>query len=505
MTNSSSLTKSQFESYLAEGYDRVPLVREVLADLDTPLSTYLKLANGPYSYLFESVQGGEKWGRYSMIGLPARTIIKVTGNEVEVSTDYKIELTETVEDPLTWIENYKEKIKVPEIEGMPRFNGGLVGYFGYETIRYIEPKLANVEATNKPDPLQTPDILLMLSEEVVVFDTLNGILSIIVHAKKGEYEVAQERLDYLAKQLREPLSLYQPVKSPQVINEDDFVSGFTEEGFKAAVETAREYIKAGDIMQVVLSQRLSVPFKAPPLDLYRSLRSLNPSPYMHFMNLDTFHIVGSSPEILVRLDGPSNDKEITVRPIAGTRKRGHNKAKDLAMEKELLNDPKELAEHLMLIDLGRNDAGRVSKIGTVKLTDKMTIERYSHVMHIVSNVIGKLLPNMSAMDVIRATFPAGTVSGAPKIRAMEIIDELEPVKRGIYSGAIGYLAWNGNMDTAIAIRTAVIKDDILHIQAGAGVVYDSKAELEWKETMNKARAIFKAVSQAAAGLDGAHR
>ncbi|MEE9446017.1 MAG: anthranilate synthase component I [Cocleimonas sp.] len=499
------LSKEQFESYLAQGYQRVPLIREVLADLDTPLSTYLKLANGPYSYLFESVQGGEKWGRYSIIGLPAETLIKVTGNTVEVTKDDRIISTETADDPLAWIEAYKDQIKVPEIEGMPRFNGGLVGYFGYETIRYIEPKLANTDAGNKPDPLQTPDILLMLSEELVIFDTLNGILSIIVHAGKGEYESAQTKLDKLSQRLREPLTLYHPVKSPQVIKEGDFISGFTEEGFKAAVEKAREYIKAGDIMQVVLSQRLSVPFKAPPLDLYRSLRSLNPSPYMHFMNLDTFHIVGSSPEILVRLDGPNNDKEITVRPIAGTRKRGHNKAKDLAMEKELLNDPKELAEHLMLIDLGRNDAGRVSQIGTVKLTDKMTIERYSHVMHIVSNVVGKLLPDLSAMDVIRATFPAGTVSGAPKIRAMEIIDELEPVKRGIYSGAIGYLAWNGNMDTAIAIRTAVIKDETLHIQAGAGIVYDSQPDLEWKETMNKARAIFRAVSQAAAGLDGSHR
>ena len=503
MTNkiSASPTKEQFDDYLTQGYDRIPLVREVLADLDTPLSTYLKLANAPYSYLFESVQGGEKWGRYSIIGLPARTVIKVTGRQVEVSENYNVISTETVDDPLEWIENYKDQIKVPEIEGMPRFNGGLVGYFGYETIRYIEPKLASVKAEDKPDPLQTPDILLMLSEELVIFDTLNGILSIIVHAKKGEYESAQKRLDHLTQQLHEPLTLYKPVKSSQTINEDDFISGFTEEGFKASVEKAREYIKAGDIMQVVLSQRLSVPFKAPPLDLYRSLRSLNPSPYMHFMNLGSFHIVGSSPEILVRLD----NGEITVRPIAGTRKRGHNKAKDLAMEKELLSDPKELAEHLMLIDLGRNDAGRVSQIGTVKLTDKMTIERYSHVMHIVSNVVGKILPNMSAMDVIRATFPAGTVSGAPKIRAMEIIDELEPVKRGIYSGAIGYLAWNGNMDTAIAIRTAVIKDDTLHIQAGAGIVYDSQPELEWKETMNKARAIFKAVSQAAAGLDGSHK
>ena len=500
-TVSASPNKQQFEAYLAQGYQRIPLVREVLADLDTPLSTYLKLANGPYSYLFESVQGGEKWGRYSMIGLPARTIIKITGNDVEVSKDYKVLSTETVDDPLEWIEGYKATIKVPEIEGLPRFNGGLVGYFGYETIRYIEPKLASNGVKNKPDPLQTPDILLMLSEEIVVFDTLNGILSIIVHAGEGEFEQAQERLDYLTNRLREPLTLYQPAKTSKIINEDDFVSGFTESGFKAAVEKARDYIEAGDIMQVVLSQRLSVPFKAPPLDLYRALRSLNPSPYMHFMNLDTFHIVGSSPEILVRLE----EGEVTVRPIAGTRKRGHDKAKDLAMEKELLNDPKELAEHLMLIDLGRNDAGRVSQIGTVKLTDKMTIERYSHVMHIVSNVVGKLLPDLSAIDVLRATFPAGTVSGAPKIRAMEIIDELEPVKRGIYSGAIGYLAWNGNMDTAIAIRTAVIKDETLHIQAGAGIVYDSQAELEWKETMNKARAIFKAVSQAAAGLDGSHR
>ncbi len=500
-TVSASPNKQQFEEYLAQGYQRIPLVREVLADLDTPLSTYLKLANGSYSYLFESVQGGEKWGRYSIIGLPARTVIKVTGNEIEVSTDDKVVSTETVVDPLEWIENYKAAIKVPEIAGMPRFNGGLVGYFGYETIRYIEPKLAGVSAENKSDPLQTPDILLMLSEEVVVFDTLNGILSIIVHAGEGEFKQAQERLDYLTYKLRAPLTLYQPTKIPLVINEDDFVSGFTEGSFKSAVEKARDYIESGDIMQVVLSQRLSVPFKAPPLDLYRALRSLNPSPYMHFMNLDDFHIVGSSPEILVRLE----EGEITVRPIAGTRKRGHDKAKDLAMEKELLSDPKELAEHLMLIDLGRNDAGRVSQIGTVKLTDKMTIERYSHVMHIVSNVVGKLLPDLSAIDVLRATFPAGTVSGAPKIRAMEIIDELEPVKRGVYSGAIGYLAWNGNMDTAIAIRTAVIKDETLHIQAGAGIVYDSQAELEWKETMHKARAIFKAVSQAAAGLDGSHR
>ena len=498
------MNKSQFDAYFsedqAESYNRVPLVREILADLDTPLSTYLKLANAPYSYLFESVHGGEKWGQFSIIGLPSNTIISITGLDIETKVNGEVVATETVADPLEWIEEYKAKIKVPEIEGLPRFTGGLVGYFGYETIRYIEPRLANTEADNKDDPLKTPDILLMLSEEVVVFDNFSGKLYIIVHAGVGEYDQAQNRLDELVNQLREPFKLYHKEKSPQIINEDDFVSGFTEQGYLDAVQTAREYIEAGDVMQVVLSQRLSVPFKAAPIDLYRCLRSLNPSPYMHFMNLEDFHIVGSSPEILVRLE----DGEITVRPIAGTRKRGRDPEHDKAMEEDLLNDPKEVAEHIILIDLGRNDAGRVSQTGTVKLTKNMSIERYSHVMHIVSNVIGKIKPNMSAMDVLRATFPAGTVSGAPKIRAMEIIDELEPVKRGIYSGAIGYLAWNGNMDTAIAIRTAVIKDETLHIQAGAGVVYDSKPELEWMETMNKARAIFKAVSQAAAGIDGVH-
>jgi len=494
------MNKSQFDAYFSDGFNRVPLVREILADLDTPLSTYLKLANAPYSYLFESVHGGEKWGQFSIIGLPSSTVITVNGLDIETKVNGEVVATESVADPLEWIEEYKAKIKVPEIEGLPRFTGGLVGYFGYETIRYIEPRLANVDAVNKEDPLKTPDILLMLSEEVVVFDNFSGKLYIIVHAGAGEYDQAQDRLEALVNQLREPFKLYHKEKSPQIINEDDFVSGFTEQGYLDAVQTAREYIEAGDVMQVVLSQRLSVPFKAAPLDLYRCLRSLNPSPYMHFMNLEDFHIVGSSPEILVRLE----DGEITVRPIAGTRKRGRDPEHDKAMEEDLLNDPKEVAEHIMLIDLGRNDAGRVSQTGTVKLTKNMSIERYSHVMHIVSNVIGKIKPNMSAMDVLRATFPAGTVSGAPKIRAMEIIDELEPVKRGIYSGAIGYLAWNGNMDTAIAIRTAVIKDETLHIQAGAGVVYDSKPELEWMETMNKARAIFKAVSQAAAGIDGAN-
>jgi anthranilate synthase component 1 len=482
----------------AQSQNRIPLMREVLADLDTPLSTYLKLADGPYSYLFESVQGGEKWGRYSIIGLPCRTVLKVSANVIEVETDGEVVESVKSDDPLAWIENFQAQYQVAEVEGLPRFNGGLVGYFGYDTIRYIEPKLANCP---NPDELNTPDILLMVSDEVVVFDNLAGKLYLIVHADPAQadaFSKGQQRLDALEAQLRQATPRPEFHASSEV-NEEDFVSGFTEDGFKQAVEKAKEYIVEGDVMQVVLSQRLSIPFAAPPLDLYRALRSLNPSPYMFYLNLHDFHIAGSSPEILTRLE----DNIVTVRPIAGTRRRGHDEAEDRAMEADLLGDPKELAEHLMLIDLGRNDVGRIAQTGSVELTEKMVVERYSHVMHIVSNVEGKLKSGMSAMDVLRATFPAGTVSGAPKIRAMEIIDELEPVKRGVYAGAVGYLGWNGNMDTAIAIRTAVIQSGQLHIQAGAGVVYDSQPNLEWKETMNKGRAVFRAVAMAEAGLDGA--
>jgi anthranilate synthase component 1 len=496
-----NMNAEQFATLAAQGYNRIPVMREVLADLDTPLSTYLKLADGPYSYLFESVQGGEKWGRYSMIGLPCRSILRVSGNHIERQCDGVVVESLEVADPLAWIEDFQSGYKVAEVEGQPRFTGGLVGYFGYDTIRYIEPKLAHsAQKKTNPDELDTPDILLMVSDEVVVFDNLGGKLYLIVHADPAQadaFAAAQRRLDALEAQLR--LATPRPPLRPGTeVTEEDFVSGFTEDGFKQAVERAREYIVEGDVMQVVLSQRLSIPFSAPPLDLYRALRSLNPSPYMYYLNLHDFHIAGSSPEILTRLE----DDVVTVRPIAGTRRRGHDEAEDRAMEEELLADPKELAEHLMLIDLGRNDVGRIAETGSVQLTEKMVVERYSHVMHIVSNVEGKLKPGMTAMDVLRATFPAGTVSGAPKIRAMEIIDELEPVKRGVYAGAVGYLGWNGNMDTAIAIRTAVIKAGTLHIQAGAGVVYDSQPNLEWKETMNKGRAVFRAVAMAEAGLDG---
>ena len=494
------MDSARFSQLAQQGYNRIPVAREVLADLDTPLSTYLKLANGPYTYLFESVQGGEKWGRYSIIGLPCRSAIRVRGHTVELLCDGEVTESQEVDDPLAKIEYFQSLYKVAELDELPRFNGGLVGYFGYDTIRYIEPKLAKCD---KPDTLGTPDILLMVSDEIVVFDNLRGKLFLIVHADPNMPDAlarAEQRLDQLDEMLGRAAPRHIQAGATQV-KEADFVSGFTQDGFESAVQRCKDYIVEGDVMQVVLSQRMSIPVKSRALDIYRALRSLNPSPYMFYLDLGSFQIVGSSPEILTRLE----DGVVTVRPIAGTRPRGHSESEDQSLERDLLSDPKELAEHLMLIDLGRNDVGRIAKTGTVELTEKMVIERYSHVMHIVSNVNGQLKDGMSAMDVLRATFPAGTVSGAPKIRAMEIIDELEPVKRGVYAGAVGYLAWNGNMDTAIAIRTAVVKDGMLHIQAGAGIVYDSVPRNEWDETMNKGRAMFRAVALAERGLDGVHK
>ncbi|MCU0834418.1 MAG: anthranilate synthase component I [Chromatiaceae bacterium] len=490
------MTPETFASLAAQGYNRIPIVCEVLADLDTPLSVYLKLAEGPHSFLLESVHGGEKWGRYSIIGLPCRMLLKVSGRQVSLVRDGAVIETAEVEDPLAWIQSFQDRFRAAEPPDLPRFVGGLVGYFGYDTVRYIEPKLASCP---NPDSIGAPDILLLVADEVVVFDNLSGRMYIVIHLDPSagdSLEAGQARIESLIARMRQGAPR-RPCESPREVKEADFVSGFTEAGFKQAVERIKRYIFDGDCMQVVLSQRLSIPFAARPLDLYRALRGLNPSPYMYFLDLGDFHIVGSSPEILTRLE----DGLVTVRPIAGTRRRGATEAEDRELEVELLADPKELAEHLMLIDLGRNDVGRVARIGSVRVTDRMIVERYSHVMHIVSNVVGELRDGMDAIDVLRATFPAGTVSGAPKIRAMEIIDELEPVKRGVYSGAAGYIGWNGNMDTAIAIRTAVIKDGELHIQAGAGIVADSQPQLEWEETMNKGRAIFRAVAMAEAGID----
>ena len=491
------MNQSQLNEFAQQGYTRAPVMRTVLSDFDTPLSVYHKLAKGTYSYLFESVQGGDKWGRYSIIGLPCSRRIEVTGHHIKELLNEQVVQHQVCNDPLAWIEAYQHQFKVVADENMPAFSGGLVGYFGYDTVRYIEPRLA--QSVPEQDDIGAPDIQLLVSEELVVFDNLSGQVHVIVHAdltQENSLAIANQRLDALSEQLSQPIPMPADQPSHQQIDEADFVSSFGEEPFKKAVKTVQEYVLAGDAMQVVISQQMSVDFNEDPMDLYRALRHLNPSPYMFYLDLDGTYIVGSSPEILVRLE----DNMVTVRPIAGTRRRGVDAAADDALEQDLLNDPKEVAEHLMLIDLGRNDVGRIAEIGSVELSEKMVVERYSHVMHIVSNVNGQIKEGMNAMDVLRATFPAGTLSGAPKIRAMEIIDELEPVKRGIYGGAIGYLGWHGNMDTAIAIRTAVIKDNKLFVQAGAGVVADSVPQLEWDETMNKGRAIFRAAQFVTEGL-----
>ncbi len=490
------ISSDEFNGYAAQGYNRIPLVREVLSDLDTPLSVYLKLADGPYTYLLESIEGGEKWGRHSIIGLPCRRIYALHGKRLTISELGEIVETRDLIDPLAEIEQLRQQFQVPQLPQLPSFTGGLVGYFGFEAIAYVEEHLGH---SSKPDLLGTPDVLLMLSEEVAVFDNLKGRLYLIVHADPAQpqaYTQACRRLDQLEFRLRHSGSSYPQVLDPATLHEDDFVSGFTREGFEAAVRKCQDYIRAGDVFQVVLSQRLSIPFRARPVDVYRALRNLNPSPYMYFFDLGKTQIVGSSPEILVRLA----QGKVTLRPIAGTRGRGITVEEDQRLEQELLADPKERAEHLMLIDLGRNDVGRVAKIGSVKLCDSFVIERYSHVMHIVSQIEGDVRDGLSYMDVLKATFPAGTVSGAPKVRALEIIEELEPIKRNIYAGSIGYLGWWGDADTAIAIRTAVIQDQTLHVQVGAGIVYDSDPKKEWEETMSKARALFRAVARAAAGL-----
>ena len=496
MITSAQFAEHAFQQTAADGFNLVPVVREVLSDLDTPLSVYLKLADGPHTYLFESVEGGERFGRYSIIGLPARRVYEFRGHTLEVREHGDIVEIREVADPLAEVERLRSEQRVPELDGLPGFTGGLVGWFGFECIEYIEPKLRGSE---KPDELGTPDILLMLSDELAVFDNLKGRLYLIVHADPSQPQAwarANRRLDELAHRLRHGGAGYPETLQPAALDEADFVSGFTREGFIDAVEKVQDYVRAGDAFQVVLSQRMSVPFRARPIDVYRALRALNPSPYMYFLDVGGTQVVGSSPEILVRLQ----DGKVTVRPIAGTRPRGRTQAEDQALEAELLADPKERAEHLMLIDLGRNDVGHVSQVGSVEVGERFVIERYSHVMHIVSEVTGRLHENLSYADVLRATFPAGTVSGAPKIRALEIIRELEPVKRNVYAGAIGYIGWHGDADTAIAIRTAVIQDGRLHVQAGAGIVYDSDPEKEWDETMNKGRALFRAVAQAAKGL-----
>jgi anthranilate synthase component 1 len=490
------VNRDVFEKLKARGYNRIPVYRSVLADLDTPLSVYLKLAACRDTYLLESVEGGETWGRFSIIGLPCSKRFALEGNRLTTYENGRNVREEEIDDPLLKLAQLQQEFQVPRLEELPIFTGGLVGFFGYEIVQRFEERLSD---EGKPDELGTPEMVLLLSEEVAVFDNLAGKLYLVVNvdpAVPDPWETAQERLDELALRLRNQATAYGEPAAPKAVAEKDFHYGFSRGDFIRAVEKSKEYILSGDIFQVVLSQRMSVPFSARPLDVYRALRALNPSPYMYFIDLGDTQIVGSSPEVLVRVQ----NRQVTLRPIAGTRHRGHSLEEDRQLEEELLNDPKERAEHLMLIDLGRNDAGRVSKIGSVRVTDNMVIERYSHVMHIVSQVDGELADGLNAVDAIRSAFPAGTLSGAPKIRAMEIINELEPVRRNVYAGAVGYINWQDDTDLAIAIRTAVIKDGMLHVQAGAGIVADSDPEKEWEETMNKGRALIAAVNSASMGL-----
>ncbi|NUZ04142.1 anthranilate synthase component I [Piscinibacter koreensis] len=491
------MTELEFKSLAAQGFNRIPLIAEAFADLETPLSLYLKLCGsspnggGRLSFLLESVVGGERFGRYSFIGLPARTLLRATGFHTEVVTDGRV--VESREgNPLDFIAEYLGRFKVALRPGLPRFCGGLAGYFGYDTIRMIEPRLAKSPAAARlPDPIGTPDIQLLQCEELAVIDNLSGRLYLIVYANPNEPEAfsrARRRLGELTDKLKYSVSA--PAVKRTISHAIE--RAFAKEDFLAAVLKAKEYIAAGDMMQVQVGQRLAKRYTESPLSLYRALRSLNPSPYMYFYDMGDFQIVGASPEILVRREHTEAGDTVTIRPLAGTRPRGASIEADKALERELREDPKERAEHVMLIDLARNDIGRIARTGSVKVTEAFDIERYSHVMHIVSNVEGLLKDGMTNLDVLKATFPAGTLTGAPKIRAMEVIDELEPVKRGIYGGACGYLSFAGDMDVAIAIRTGIVKDQTLYVQAAAGVVADSVPELEWKETEAKARALMRA-------------
>ena len=498
------ITELEFKSLASQGYNRIPLMAEAFADLETPLSLYLKLAHsqggGRYSFLLESVVGGERFGRYSFIGLPARTLVRASGfgadTRVEVVRDGVVVETATG-NPLDFIAAYQQRFKVALRPGLPRFCGGLAGYFGYDTVRYIEKKL---EKTCPPDQIGLPDILLLQCEELAVIDNLSGKLYLIVYADPGQpeaYANAKRRLRDLKEQLKYSVSA--PVVKPTqgYPAERDFAKA----DYLAAVDRAKELIAAGDFMQVQVGQCIKKRYTESPLSLYRALRSLNPSPYMYYYHFGDFHVVGASPEILVRQERTDEGQKITIRPLAGTRPRGATPEKDKAAEVELVNDPKERAEHVMLIDLARNDIGRIAKTGSVKVTEAFVVERYSHVMHIVSNVEGILKDGMTSMDVLKATFPAGTLTGAPKVHAMELIDQLEPVKRGLYGGACGYLSYAGDMDVAIAIRTGIVKDGQLYVQAAAGVVADSVPEMEWRETEHKARALLRASELVEEGLE----
>jgi anthranilate synthase component I len=497
------IDETEFQDLAAQGYNRIPLTTEAFADLETPLSLYLKLAHvqdgGRHSFLLESVVGGERFGRYSFIGLPARVVLQARGFGDQARTEVLRDgqLVEILSgNPLQAIEAYQRRFKVALRPGMPRFCGGLAGYFGYDTVRHIEPKL---ERSCPPDDLGMPDIQLLHCEELAVIDNLSGKLHLMVYADPSQTDAharAQARLAELKARLAVPVQ----VPPVQVAPHAAEIRPYAKADFLAAVERAKALIGAGDFMQIVMGQRISKPYTQSPLSLYRALRTLNPSPYMYYYHLGDAQVVGSSPEILVRQERTEAGQKVTIRPLAGTRARGATVEQDRQAEQELLADPKERAEHVMLIDLARNDIGRIAEVGSVQVTEAFAVERYSHVMHIVSNVEGLLRPGQTNMDVLRATFPAGTLSGAPKVHAMELIDQLELSKRGVYGGACGYLSYAGDMDVAIAIRTGVIKGGMLHVAAAAGVVADSVPELEWAETEHKARAVLRASELVEEGL-----
>ena len=483
------ITSKEYDELKLEGFNIIPLIKEIDSDSDSPTSLYSRIKDKRNSFLLESIEGGEKWAQYSIIGLDCKDTIKVTGNKIEIKNNEATTILES-KDPLNELDNILTKFKSPNLENMPRFYGGYVGFFAYESAQYAEEKIRSLQNKNSKFKEHMPEIYLVKSEKLIVYDNFNQTMHAIYNSDPAStsFKDALDKLNEIENSIDQSHSYIEP-SYKSITGNFEFESNFTKNEFIHSVNTVKDYIEEGDVMQVVLAQDFYRSFEGDSFKLYSALRKLNPSPYMYYLNLDECEVVGSSPEILVRVE----DDDITLRPIAGTRKRGKDKKEDQSNENDLLNDPKELAEHLMLIDLGRNDVGRVSDIGSVKLTEKMVIEKYSHVMHIVSNVVGTLSKGLNFIDALKATLPAGTLSGAPKIRAMEIINELEPSSRGIYGGAIGYISWNGNIDTAIAIRTAVIKDKLIHVGAGAGIVADSDPESEWLECKQKAKVFLDAM------------
>jgi len=483
------INKEQFQQYADQGFNIIPVAKDVHLDDVTPLTIYSQISNKSNTFLLESVEGGETWAQYSIVGLDCLDTIKVTGNTIETKTGDQIS-SFISDNPLDEIQELISGLKTPEIKDLPRFYGGYVGFFAYESAKYAEKRIADLVNKDSKFDEHMPEIFLVKAEKLIVYDNTDQSIQIIfnVDPSKTSYEEALDAIEKIGSLLNSEDTIFDDTfKTPS--GEMAFNSNFEKDDYIKAVGLVKNYIEEGDVMQVVLAQDFSQDFQNDPFDLYRALRQLNPSPYMYYLDFDECQIVGASPEILVRLE----EDKVTLRPIAGTRKRGSNTEEDLANEKDLLTDPKEIAEHLMLIDLGRNDVGRVSEMGTVQVTDKMIVEKYSHVMHIVSNVTGTLSKDLDAIDALKASLPAGTLSGAPKIRAMQIINELEPSSRGIYGGAIGYISWNGNIDTAIAIRTAVIKDNVIHVGAGAGIVADSIPENEWLECKQKAKVFLDAM------------